>query len=68
MKIERARQLIETQLQFNSGYNRNSVRMILAEVQLLHGQAAVDQLIRDYDLEARYDLHPGTDFTSLRRR
>ena len=68
MKIERARELIETQLQFTSGYNRNSVRMILAEVQLVHGQAAVDGLIRDYDLEARFDLRPGSDFASLRRR
>ncbi len=68
MKIERARELIETQLQFNSGYNRNSVRMILAEVQIVHGQAAVDRLIREYDLESRFDLHPGEDYSSLRRR
>lgn len=67
MKIERAKELIETQLQFTSGYNRNSVRMILAEVQLVHGQDAVDSLIREYDLEARFDLRPGEDHSSLRR-
>ena len=68
MKIERARELIEIQLQFTSGYNRNSVRMILAEVQLVHGQDAVDQLIREYDLEARFDLRQGEDYSALRRR
>ena len=67
MNLERARELIETQLQFNSGYNRNSVRMILAEVQIVHGQAAVDRLIRDYHLDERFDLRPGEDYSSLRR-
>jgi hypothetical protein len=67
VKIERARALIETQLQFTSGYNRNAVRMILAEVQLVHGQAAVDRLIREYALEKRFDLRPGEDYSSLRR-
>lgn len=66
MNLDRARELIEVQLQFASGYNRNSVRMILAEVQKLHGQGAVDQLIRELDLEPRYDLKPGTDFSGLR--
>ena len=68
MKIERAAELIETQLQFTSGYNRNSIRMILAEAQLIHGQAAVDRLIRDYGLEARFDLRPGEDYSTLRKR
>jgi len=68
MKIERAQELIETQLQFTSGYNRNAIRMILAEVQQVHGQAAVDRLIRQYELEARFDLRPGEDHGALRRR
>ncbi len=54
MTLDRARELILEQLQFRSGYNRNSVRMILAEVQKLHGQGAVDQLIRELDLERNY--------------
>ncbi|HEC06652.1 MAG TPA: hypothetical protein ENJ12_07360 [Thiolapillus brandeum] len=66
MKLDRARELIEVQLQFKSGYNRNSVRMILAEVQKIHGQGAVDQLIRELDLENRFDLKPGSDFSGLR--
>jgi len=67
VNLDRARELIEVQLQFTSGYNRNSVRMILAEVQLVHGQAAVDRLIREYGLEQRFDLRPGEDYSSLRR-
>ncbi len=66
MNLDRARELIEVQLQFSSGYNRNSVRMILAEVQKLHGQGAVNQLIRDLDLEQKFDLGPGSNFSSLR--
>ncbi|HID44423.1 MAG TPA: hypothetical protein EYP34_01540 [Chromatiaceae bacterium] len=66
MTLDRARELIQEQLQFRSGYNRNSVRMILAEVQKLHGQGAVDQLIRELDLEQRFDLKPGSDFSGLR--
>ncbi|HEC06404.1 MAG TPA: hypothetical protein ENJ12_06115 [Thiolapillus brandeum] len=66
MTLDRARELILEQLQFRSGYNRNSVRMILAEVQKLHGQGAVDQLIRELELEQRFDLKPGSDFSGLR--
>ncbi len=66
MNLDRARALIEVQLQFSSGYNRNSVRMILAEVQKLHGQGAVDQLIRDLGLEQKFDLEPGSNFSGLR--
>jgi hypothetical protein len=66
MNLDRARELVEVQLQFKSGYNRNSVRMILAEVQKIHGQGAVDQLIRELDLENRFDLKPGSDFSGLR--
>ncbi len=66
MNLDRARELIEVQLQFTSGYNRNSVRMILAEVQKIHGQGAVDQLIRELDLEQKFELRPGSDFSGLR--
>ena len=62
MTLERARELIQVQLQFGGGYNRNAVRLILAEVQREHGRAAVDGLIRELDLEQRFGLAPGTDF------
>jgi hypothetical protein len=67
MTLERARELISTQLQFGGGYNRNAARLILAEIQREHGQAAVDDLIRDLDLEVAFGLTPGTDFSGVGR-
>ncbi len=62
MNIDRARELLQIQISLGSGYNRNSARLILAEVQREHGQAAVDKLIRDLDLENAFGLKPGTVF------
>jgi hypothetical protein len=67
MTLDRARELIATQLQFGSGYNRNAVRLILGEVQREHGQAAVDGLIRELSLEQAFGLKPGTDFAGVGR-
>lgn len=67
MTLERARELIATQLSFGGGYNRNSVRLILAEVQREHGQTGVDQLIREMDLENAFGLKPGMDFSKVTR-
>lgn len=65
MTLDKARELIQTQLSFGSGYNRNSVRILLAEVQREHGQGATDQLIRELGLEKKFDLPPGTDFSKV---
>ncbi len=65
MTPQRAQELIQQQLQFGSGYNRNAVRLILAEVQREHGQALVDSLIRKLELDEKFDLATGTDFSSL---
>lgn len=45
MTLNKARELIEIQANLGSGYNRNSVRIILAEIKKEHDQIAVDQLI-----------------------
>jgi hypothetical protein len=42
-----------------SGYNRNSAKLILAEILRVHGQAAVDQLIREMDLETKFGFKSG---------
>ena len=68
MTLERARELIQVQLGFGGGYNRNAVRLILGEVQREHGRAAVDGLIRELDLEQRFGLPPGTDFGAVTGR
>jgi len=67
MTLDRAREIIAQQLQFGSGYNRNAVRLLLGEVQREHGQAAVDSLIRELDLEQAFGLKPGSDFSSVGR-
>jgi len=67
MTLDRARELIETQVRFGSGYNRNAVRLILGELAREHGQGAVDALIRELDLEQAFGLKPGTDFSGVGR-
>lgn len=63
MTLERARELIEIQIGFGSGYNRNAAKLILAEVQKHHGQAGVDQLIKELNLEEVFGFKPGSKFT-----
>jgi len=65
MTPQRAHELITIQLGFGGGYNRNAVRLILGEIQREHGQPAVDQLIRELNLEQVFDLSPGMDFSEV---
>ena len=67
MTLERARELVALQAQLGGGYNRNSVRLILGEVQRHHGQSAVDALIREFDLKDIFGIEPGSDFSSFGR-
>lgn len=62
MTLERARQLLQTQVGFGGGYNRQGARLILADVAREHGQPAVDALIRELELERVFGLVPGTVF------
>jgi len=62
MTLDKARELIKIQADLGGGYNRNSARLILAEVQREHGQAAVDALIREFSLDTKFGLAPGTVF------
>ncbi len=59
MTIDRARELLSIQTSMSSGYNRNSAMLILSEIQTEHGQAAVDRLIRELDLEKHFAIKPG---------
>jgi hypothetical protein len=43
-------------------YNANGAKLILAEVSREHGQVAVDQLIREVDLERIFGFKPGSVF------
>lgn len=51
MTLEKARELLATQVSFGGGYNRNGARLILADVVREHGQAAADALIREFRLD-----------------
>jgi hypothetical protein len=63
MTLEKARELLGVQASMGGGYNRNGARLILAEVQREHGQGAVDNLIRELDLENLFGFKPGTVFS-----
>ena len=62
MTLDKARELMEVQVRMAGGYNRNSARLILAEVEKEHGSPAVDQLIREFDLETIFGFRPGSSF------
>ena len=62
MTLEKARELLAVQADMGGGYNRNGARLILAEIQDEHGQAAVDALIREFDMETLFGFKPGTEF------
>jgi hypothetical protein len=67
MTLDKARELIEVQLGFGGDYNRNAIRLILAEVQREHGQQAVDRLVGEMNLEQAFDLAKGADFNRAGR-
>jgi uncharacterized lipoprotein YddW (UPF0748 family) len=64
MTIEKAHELISMHVGLGSGYNRNAARMVLGEVMRDFGQDVVDQLIREYSLEEKWEIKPGTHFES----
>ncbi len=67
MQLSRARKLIEQQMVFTSGYNRNAVRLILGEVARVHGTEAVAQLFREFDMESHFELDPAADYSRIGR-
>ena len=62
MTLDRARQMLKVQADFGGFYNANSAKLILSEVQREHGQAAVDQLILELQLDRIFGFEPGTQF------
>ncbi len=61
MEIPRAKELIKLQIELGGGYNRNSVRMILAEIQREYGQETVDALIREFHLNMVFGFKEGQE-------
>ena len=59
MTINKARELLATQVSMGGGYNRNGAKLILAEIDKFHGQSAVDQLINELALQNKFGFKPG---------
>jgi len=64
MTLQRAYELLETQVYIGQGYNRNAARLILAEVQRDLGQNAIDELIIQLNMEQVFGFKPGQQFKS----
>jgi hypothetical protein len=62
MTLDKAKQLLRVQADFGGFYNGNSAKLILSEVQREHGQAAVDDCIRELHLDQIFGFSPGTRF------
>ncbi|HQS59203.1 MAG: hypothetical protein B7Y56_07225 [Gallionellales bacterium 35-53-114] len=54
MTLEKARQLLQVQVDFGGGYNRNSAKLILGEVVREHGQAEANKLIGEMHLDEAF--------------
>jgi len=61
MTLDKAAELIDLQVSLGSGYNRNAVRIILAEVKKEHGQSAVDKLILENSLDKVFGIQAGQE-------
>jgi hypothetical protein len=61
MTLEKARELIQVQVDLGGGYNRNSIRILLGEVKKAHNQEAVDKFIKDFSLDTLFGLKVGED-------
>lgn len=46
LTLDKAREYLKVQVMMGGDYNRNSAKPILAEIQIDHAQAGVDQLIK----------------------
>ena len=58
MTLDKARQLLQVQVDFGGGYNRNSAKLILAEVVREHGQAEANQMINQMHLDEVFGFAP----------
>nr|VFK27452.1 MAG: hypothetical protein BECKMB1821G_GA0114241_10288 [Candidatus Kentron sp. MB]VFK32022.1 MAG: hypothetical protein BECKMB1821I_GA0114274_10297 [Candidatus Kentron sp. MB]VFK75676.1 MAG: hypothetical protein BECKMB1821H_GA0114242_102841 [Candidatus Kentron sp. MB] len=64
LSLEEIRASLSIQADKGGGYNRNAAWEMLAQVECGYGQQAVDELIREFDLESTFDFKPGNSFLS----
>ncbi|MDH5445063.1 MAG: hypothetical protein OEY52_05860 [Gammaproteobacteria bacterium] len=59
MELDTAKELLQTQISMGGRNSSNGVKIILLEVSKAHGQQAVDQLIKELELEEKFGFKPG---------
>lgn len=59
MTLDKARDILNIQISMASGFNRNSAKLIPAEILRVHGQIAFDRLIPEMDVESKFGSKPG---------
>ena len=62
MTLDRAKELLQVQVDFGGFFNGNAAKMILSEVSREHGRQAVDFLIREMQLDEAFGFVIGTRF------
>ncbi len=65
MTLDKARELLQTQVDFGGFYNRHGARRILAEVCREHGQQAVDRFIVELKLTEVFQFEVGEVFEGM---
>ena len=63
MTLDKAVELLKIQADLAGGYNLNAAKLILAEVSREHGQAAVNRLIEQLQLETAFGFKPDQQFS-----
>ncbi|WP_424947482.1 hypothetical protein [Candidatus Spongiihabitans sp.] len=61
MTLNKARELLQVQVDFGGSYNRHSAKLILAEVVREHGRKAADDLIVELELNRVFDFVVGEE-------
>jgi hypothetical protein len=64
MTLEKARELLEIQVYIGQGYNLNSAKLILAEVQREHSMEPKNRLIADLDIQTVFGFEKDQSFKS----
>lgn len=65
MKLEEARQRIETAIGQYGQHAANAIELVINEVRSDHGAKAVNGLIDEFDLEIQYNIAPlESDFSN----
>jgi len=65
MTLDKAREIIADHVAIAGGYNQTATKMVLGELQKDEGQAAVDAVIIEFNLQELWGFAPGTHFESM---